>query len=437
MAALGAQARMTARGERNPHVGFDDPLESRAWAVWFSVRNGKVRASKAKPTVGPAGIQNAPDVTSVVGYRVEVNLTTKMRDLWKEFGSLPKVEQNSFANEIRSFLRASGNMICVRQPGLGGGDHGQPEWWVREVWNDVKGVPIFKQTELTARERRLTPAEAGEDRPPAPVTVSNGKPKQTPAPTKSSVQEQVASDQAKVAKVIAAAEHPLYQTEIAELTGFTHEKTGRLLRGMLKPGDKRVFRRLETREERKPGVNGRFHLLYWHSPEIPHRDRELYRMTGAFIDRVLALRDDQSILTRIMSSGIRAEVQTLIDSGLLELINVGTEDERVRLAKTAKPEQPQTLTGVVQPSPEVTQYTGMEAIGAAISQIIDDEVKRRTEVLRRDLAQLDHQLDTERQKRTAAEQNLIHARTELSQVKRERDAVYEKWDAVRKLLGNN
>lgn len=439
MAALGTQARSTVRGERNPHVGFEDPLESRAWAVWFAVRNGKVRATKVKPSVGPAGVANAPDVTNVVGYRVEINLTTKMRDLWAEFGGLPKIEQNSFANEVRSFLRASGNMICVRQPGLGGGDHGQPEWWVRETWNDVSAVAVFKTMELTPRERRLTPQEVGEDRPPAPVTVTNGAVLKKPT-TAELVAQQVTEDRAKVAQVVADADYPLYQSEIAERTGFTHEKTGRLLRSMLEEKKKRIFRRLETSAERPENRSGRFHMLYWKSVEIPIRDRELYRMDGSLIDRVLSLKAGQSMLTRIMSSGVRKEVQELIDSGLLVLVNEGTEDERVMIAtdqpQTPKasprgpvgPQQPPVvtgivqppptaMTGVVQPSPEVRTYTGMEAIGKAITEIIEIEVQKRSSGLVQRVEEMSRRLSEEKQARARAETALIKARADLSDVR--------------------
>lgn len=448
MPPLGAQARVTARGERNPHIGFDEPLESRAWAVWFSIRNGACK-SKGKPAAAPKNKANTPDLAGVPGFEVEVNLTTKMRDLWTEFAALDRMSQNAFADEVRSFLRASGNMVNVRLPGIGKGEHGQPLWWIRDTWNDVKGIPIYRPTELTSRERRLTPVEAGEDREAAPVTVSK-------APQAPAAPDPLTADRDVVAKVIKEAEYPLYQTEIAERTGLTMEKTGRLVRAMLEESKPRIFRRLETREERKPGINGRFHLLYWHEPSIPSRDRSLYRLTGAFIDKVLSMKPGQTMLTRIMSPGIRREVQSLIDDGLLELINVGTEDERVRLTQekkkknepaSAAPSKPETkqpttvntapefppvsvITGVVQP-PSEPQSIAAE-LGAQVMRLVEAEVQkrqgglaRRVEELSQALAGSRAALEDERTARQQAEANLIKARTELSEVR----------TSLRKLIG--
>lgn len=374
MAALGAVAKTTVRGERNPHVGFTDPLENRAWAVWYAIRNGKVRVSgAAKQSSGPSQF----GLSAESGWVVEINMTTKMKDLWTEFSQLDKQGQNAFGSEIRQFLRVSGNAACLVVPGLtrsAESKQGQPVWWVRDEWNDAKAVGVFRQTELTSREKRLTAHEAGEDRSPAPVEVRMAE---NAEETVAAFEKLWAVRQDQIVEVVAAAGYPLYQTEIAEQTGMSNWMIGRCVRDMIKAGDVRLHRRLETSEERADSAAGRFHYLYWHESPVPSRDPSTYRVTSGIMDKVNALREGQYMTTRWLSSGVRAEIQELIDAGLLVLENEGTDDERIVVpANVPAIEESEPEPSITVKAPAVPARVG-DTVATQIAWLVEAEIERR------------------------------------------------------------
>lgn len=296
MASLGSQAHVRVRGERTALAEFTAPVENRAFAVWNAVRTGKAKVS-GKPAKGPTnrGLQD------VDGFEVEVNLTTKMRDLWNELAQSDKQSQNSFLSEVRSFLTASGNAVCVRQPGIGSGDHGQPLWWIRNEWNDVKGVPVWKALEPTATERRLTPEEAGETRSPAPVSVTNGT---APMPARE-----------RVLAFVRAANEPVYQQEIVRALRINNIDTGRLLRALTE--EKQIYRRFETGNERPTDQNGRYRYLYWPDKKIPPRVTP-QNSKGKAIDLVAGLASGEEITVSWMLQVDKDEIDEMVQAGLLE-----------------------------------------------------------------------------------------------------------------------
>lgn len=387
MVALGAAARTTVRGEKTAHISFTDPLENRGWAVWHAIRTGKVRVG-GEPMMGPAdkGLQDVP------GWAVEINMTTKMRDLWQEFAQADNQTKQGFASEVRQFLNHSGNAICLRSPGLGTGPgaKGQPLWWIRDEWNDVKAIGIYRTTELTDRERRLTPAEAGEDRPPAPVTVTQLDAAAAEDEQASGRAEEIAAiwEQRKnqIVEELRRAEQPLYQLEISERTGITNWAVGRAVREMISQGDTRIARRLEENEDR-PATEmvGRRHYLYWHEAPVPRRDPDTFRHTQTIMDRVNQLQPGRTMTTRWITAGPMKEIQELIDAGVLVLLDKGTENERIMIADDSI----ETVENVVEetvvvPEPEPEPATAPQALTGAgtplslqIEQMIEAEVQRR------------------------------------------------------------
>jgi hypothetical protein len=426
MVRLGAVAHYSAKGDRNAHVAMEDPLENRGYALWLTSQ-GKIRTSKPAKVTGP------PDrgVGDVMGYEVEVNLKRKCFDLWPGLNQMDRASQDAFISEIYSYLRASGNAICVRKPGLG--EHGIPLWWFRAEWNDVKAVGVYKTTELTARERRLTPQEAGEDREPAPVTVK---------------QEAIAMTGRKgeLMRVLRASPQPLYQSEISDALRLPSLTIGRFLRELLEEG--RIYRRQESRGERPEDSPGRYRFLYWHEKKIPLRVAPL-DVKNRTMERVNALKPGESLAIHWMSPGPKREVQELVDAGILEYFDVnkdGQAETRIRLAASAKtvetaqeppkpappvespaPARPAAVTGVVQPP----ATSALGEISAAIERIVEQRVSER----RGHVDALMRQLEDEREQRRRLEATLVTRAGELSSITRERDELQEKLNGIRKSLG--
>lgn len=423
MPSLGSQAHHRARGDRNPHVGFDDPLENRGWAVWYSVRMGKARVS-GTPQNGPEdrGLQD------IAGFLVEVNLTTRMSDLWSEFKHLDRPNREAFASEVRTYLRASGNAVCLRTPGIGSGDHGQPLWWIREDWNDVKAVGIFRQTDLTRRERQLTAVEAGEDRPPAPVETrrtepaapaasaapSSAEPKQTLAEMHAQRRAEFAKERAEryaiIREVLKAAKYPLYNTEVRDAVKLPHSIVEKLLRDATPESG--VFRRIETPEERVGAVGGRAHFLYWYEEPIPTRPADAYRTTRSVLDRLQA---GDTVLADRLSSGPLADVQALVETGLA--IEWTGKDGRVRYRAAPNPVPPEP--DIIEPrKPQLEEImpvqteerprvaASLDSVMMALSDLIETQVQAATQQLQERLSDAESAVAAEREARIAVERKL-------------------------------
>lgn len=433
MGRLGAVAHYQAKGDRNAHVAMEDALENRGYALWLSCQ-GKIRTSKASKVTGP------PDrgVGDVLGYEIEVNLKRKVFDLWPGLNQMDRASQDAFISEIYAYLRASGNAICVRKPGLG--EHGIPLWWLRETWNDVKAVGIYRQTELTAREKRLTPQEAGEDRAPSPVTVRQREEAAAAAAAADESKGKAGPDE--IISLLKQSPQPLYQREIADGLKMTSLTAGRHLRDLEEAG--KIHRRLEGKGERPDDASGRYRYLYWHAKKIPLRQTPL-DVQNRTMDRVNSLKPGESLAIHWMSPGPQREVQELVDAGILEYferIVDGKPEKRIRLTSTAPVPVAEVPAEIAQepakpepapvPAPAPT-YTGMEAIGKAISQLIEDEVEKRTGGL---------QLETLRQELAHERETIGALRLEVSNeferaesAERERDRLQAQLDGIRKSLG--
>lgn len=431
MAKLGQQARFSARGDRNVHAAVDSALENRGFALW-SACQGKIRTSKAPLTKGPS----ERGVGDVDGYEIEVNLKRKCFDLWPELNQMDKQSQESFSSEIYAYLRASGNAVCVRQPGVG---PGIPVWWLRATWNDVKAVGVFKQTELTNYEKRLTAREAGEDRPPAPVTVKQRE--DVVAAASPSATQTADKRKPELVQLVKDSSEPVYHREIADKMGLSQLMVGRLLRELVEAGE--LHRRLESTDERPADASGRYRFLYWTTKRIPPRKTQL-EVTSRTMGRVNSLKPGESLATHWMTPGPLQEIQELVDAGILEYFEKidadGKPEQRIRLAtqtpvteateETAPEPAPTALTGVVTPPPG--DYIRPDYPGAL--RAMADNLERALADIG-NVAELRAELEAEQARASRAERALIDARTELSEARRERDAIQQKFDAARALFG--
>lgn len=462
MVKLGAAATYRAPGDRNAHVGITDPLENRGYALWLSCQ-GKIKTSKAPLTKGPAD----RGVGDVDGYEIEVNLKRKCFDLWTELNQMDRHSQEAFTSEVYTYLRQSGNAVCVRQPGIGPGGHGIPVWWLRKEWNDVKAIGIFKQTTLTDREKRLTPQEAGEDREPAPVTVKQREEaaaaKEAADSSTEELETKTEQRERQAIEILANATEPLYQREIGDMMGGLPSLTvGRVLRDLQNAG--KVFRRQESTDERPADATGRYRFLYWREKKVPARTTPM-GVGNQTMERVWALKPGESMATGWMSPGNQAQVRELVEQGLLEYINAGTDKERVRLAPTTPtleeateetaavpapaPESPglsakeKLLADSVMPPAPKTEVTttplplAVSEISHAIQRLIDSaviEASGAATQLSDEVRELKRQLDTAHQRRAAVETALIAARTELSAAQRELAEIKPKWETLQSLF---
>lgn len=396
MPKLGTVATVRPRGDKDPHVDYQAALENRAWALWTAVRKGAATIA-GKAARGPAN----KGLADVDGYEVEVNLTTKMRGLWPELLQMDKQSQNSFLSEVRSFLTVSGNAVCVRMPGIGGGDHGQPLWWIRDEWNDVKGVPVLKTLQPTRTEQRLTPEEAGENRPPETVTVR----KQVEAN-----RSVVAALRDRVLTYVRKAPEPVYQHEIVHALQVNTIDVGRALRVLTEEGA--LHRRIEQRDERPPEINGRYRYVYWPTAQIPKRTTPLTTQSHA-MDMVAALKPGEELRISWMPEIDKADIREMVEAGLLDYTQDGNAVKQTDAAtkvqeSIARGEEPQAVS--------LTEAMGAEPAPATdfasrLDELIEAEVERRLAGSRLEAGRItDLEVRIQR-----LEASLIEARAEASE----------------------
>lgn len=465
MSRLGQVAHYRAKGDRNAHVAMDDPIENKGYALWLACQ-GKIRTSKAVKTPGPAD----RGVGDVMGYEIEVNLKRKCFDAWPGLNQMDKASQDSFTSEIYAYLRASGNAICTRKPGLG--EHGIPLWWLREHWNDVKAAHVFRPTQLTDREKRLTPQEVGEDREPAPVSVrqrEEAEARREAAAANQQPAAPAATREEQILAVVKASPQPLYQREIAEAVNLTSLTVGRLLREL--EGKGKVYRREESKGERPDDASGRYRFLYWHSRKIPLRKTPL-DLGNQTMERVWALKPGETLATTWMSPGNQRQVKELVEQGLLEYLNPGTPDERIRLAPATPtleqateetspvpapnpppPSGEQLISGMLDLAPEADRLleqgptpgeiaeakgriaSDVLAISEAIERLVKERVTQEMRTLLEKTEADSRKVQEYEQRARRAEGLLIDARAELSEARRERDELRSRLDAIRGQLG--
>jgi hypothetical protein len=220
------------------------------------------------------------------------NLKTVILALWPELAPKDRHDEyQAFSRDVYGFLRSTGNAKCVQ----GSSDPSKVVWWLSSTWQKpVAGVVIkipsgaaARHVELTARERRLTKKEAGEDREPAPVTIIRTKEEPVeemvvpiPTPTKSKLQEMIekrAEEHKQMLELIILEmrqmDQPITSEELAYLIGV-HQSTARAaLTELVEKGS--MFSRVETVEERATRYGGkqrsRRALLFSAKDPVPTR----------------------------------------------------------------------------------------------------------------------------------------------------------------------
>lgn len=137
-------ARVTGRG-RNLLPQRDD-LAANCWMLWQAIHD--------------EGGLTAREHEGVPGVLWRGTFANVVSEMWP---SLP-ARDTGIRNAINNHLRDTGNMACLEP-------HSRPPlWWLSSTWSDTKPTrpaPVAP----TRTERRLTRAQVGEDRPPAPVTT--------------------------------------------------------------------------------------------------------------------------------------------------------------------------------------------------------------------------------------------------------------------------
>lgn len=142
MPEISETVRITGKG-RNVR----DDLPTNSWLLWTAIHENE-------PT-------EPHELDGVDGALWRGSLNSKINDM---LPGLPKQDTDS-RNAINRYLRATGNMICLKR------ESRPPLWWLSKTWiEDKPDLPA--QVVPTRTERRLSRQEAGEDRTPAPVAVS-------------------------------------------------------------------------------------------------------------------------------------------------------------------------------------------------------------------------------------------------------------------------
>ena len=158
-------ARVSVRGGQAPIPPADDAdpslpnvTDKELPATCWLVHQAALEA--AKSTSAPQHLHEG-----IAGLRWEGHQNNLVYNLWP---TMPRDPDHPQAREaklrINNWLRRSNNMVCLTR-----GNQREPStWWVRLIFREDL-PPVTPRSELTRAEKKLTPAEAGENRPPAPV----------------------------------------------------------------------------------------------------------------------------------------------------------------------------------------------------------------------------------------------------------------------------
>lgn len=252
MARVRDVATITATG-----LGLKDQetIESRAYLVWEYAR----RSDKNVPA--PTG-----------GLHHRGNLSTVILELWPQLSpSAMHDEFVQFRKEVYAYLRATGNAKCVNRSA----NSSHVVWWLSGEWQKATGAVVLHVPVMTptAAERRLTSKEAGEDREPAPVTVSSPNDERTKPVPSTKTEERPTMNKADFLQAhreklleehrqlldllileLAALREPITCQEAAKLVGVSESTARDALNELAERGT--VFVREETREERAHRFGG-------------------------------------------------------------------------------------------------------------------------------------------------------------------------------------
>lgn len=183
-----------------------------------------------------------------------------------------------------SVLRQTGAAVCLHNPSpTERADGVKPTWYVADRMPDNlmivathhKGGPTPGPPDrLTQVANKLTPKEAGEDREPAPVEVRQVN-KDTPEPSKAE-RDMIVNDQflTEVYEQVATSRAPLTIPELSLLTDKPQWAVRHATEKLV--ADKRLFWRVETREEKRVRGGGQLpparpSKLFWPADPVPER----------------------------------------------------------------------------------------------------------------------------------------------------------------------
>jgi len=377
MARLSSTARVSVSG-RDAAEARDAAIEQKCWMVW----------ARAHSLLSEGG-GRPQSLEGVAGIAGELNLRGVVARLWPELsGKDQRPELDAFIAPIYEYLKKSGNARCVLQPAPGSGR--RPVWWIRADWREVLAIHIGMSTRteesyMTKQEKRLTPAEAGEDRSPAPVEVRFMEPasltKSTEAVDKLRPYLEKRSREhvdlvGMVQLVLEDSSQPLTALELQQYLerelNYVYEIT--TIRNAIKEllAAKKISSRKESPSERnlRAGgtATGAHAMLYWApAGEVPART-EREAVTGVILEVDWAARSERSTPEPTVSGPVEAglaeiasAVSSLVErevaakaSGLAKLLDEMTAERdklAIELAEARKQlatlEEIRRLTGVL------------------------------------------------------------------------------------------
>lgn len=141
-------------------AGESESVDSNAFLLWTAITGRK--RSDASSRVWD----------DLSGWEYNGSLTSVIFSLWPALSHKDMERQlHNFRSDIYKFLKESGNARCLN-PGRGTGR--DVVWWIGDRWRPAGSFVTLIHTKAvpTAAEKRLTPHEAGEDRPPSEVTTN-------------------------------------------------------------------------------------------------------------------------------------------------------------------------------------------------------------------------------------------------------------------------
>jgi len=229
-------------------------VAQRAWLVYTSVTTNAVKK-----------IIKRTEHEGRAGWTVKIRLSSTISQLFPMVKLMTPEQRDRFDRDIRTYLRATHNMVCLSS-GTPGPNGQSPIWWVADTFNEVKVIPMPVYIPTRA-ERKITPEDAGETRPPGEVVVT------TVQEQKSGGAHDWAED---VLKVLSESSNsqPMSVREIAtRLQRDEHRVRGKLDKLERKH---RVFSRVETLQERSIRSGGKTPSamrakLYWGTHPVPRR----------------------------------------------------------------------------------------------------------------------------------------------------------------------
>jgi hypothetical protein len=150
-AKLGEVARYSGKVPRSVEE-YRAGVNRDAWLAWSAMRRRAASHAQVRDDVS--------------GKHFTGSLAGIVRSLHP---SLPSDKTKDYTREISSFLRQTSNAFCVQRATSPSAGSSPAVWWVRSLWNDQTSAVVLTRYVSTYTENKLSPAEAGEDREPAPV----------------------------------------------------------------------------------------------------------------------------------------------------------------------------------------------------------------------------------------------------------------------------